>query len=116
MFQVSFGFVQQSMFALRCAERPPSGRASWSQLRSACQMQFGSVIITEFEISPYGSFFRVGEARLGLDTQLGESRRFVAMLLGSASLAQSYLGAPYPFDIADRMVLDRDRLGNLPAL
>ncbi len=71
---------------------------------------------TEFEISPYGSFFRVGEARLGLDTQLGESRRFVAMLLGSASLAQSYLGAPYPFDIADRMVLDRDRLGNLPAL
>ncbi len=38
------------------------------------------------------------------------------MLLGSASLAQSYLGAPYPFDIADRMVLDRDRLGNLPAL
>jgi phage tail-like protein len=71
---------------------------------------------TEFEIRPYGSFFRVGEARLGLDTQLGESRRFASLLLGDASLAQSYLAASYPFDIADRVVLDRDHLGNLPAL
>lgn len=71
---------------------------------------------TEFELKRYWDLFRVGEARLGLDTRLGESGQFTALLLGKAYLADNYLEAPYPFDIADRMVLDRDRLGNLPRL
>jgi phage tail-like protein len=71
---------------------------------------------TGFELKRYWDLFRVGEARLGLDTRLGESSQFIPLLLGSAYLADNYLEAPYPFDIADRMVLDRDRLGNLPRL
>jgi phage tail-like protein len=71
---------------------------------------------TDFEVKRYWDFFRVGEAQLGLDTRLGESSQFIEMLLGSAYLADSYLPAPYPFDIADRWVSDRNRLGDLPPL
>ena len=71
---------------------------------------------TEFDVQRYWDLFRVGEAQLGLDTRLGDSSQFSAMLLGDAYLAESYLEAPYPFDIADRMVSDRDRLGDLPPL
>ena len=69
-----------------------------------------------FELKRYWDLFRVGEARLGLDTQLGESSRFSPLLLGGAYLADAYLAAPYPFDVADRVVADRDRLGELPPL
>jgi hypothetical protein len=71
---------------------------------------------TDFELKRYWDLFRVGEAQLGRDTRLGYSSAFSAMLLGNAYLADSYLEAPYPFDIADRLVSDRNRLGDLPAL
>jgi phage tail-like protein len=71
---------------------------------------------TDFEVKRYWDMFRVGEAQLGLDTRLGESSQFSEMLLGGAYLADSYLPAPYPFDIADRWVSDRNRLGDLPPL
>jgi hypothetical protein len=35
---------------------------------------------------------------------------------GSTSLAAGYLGFPSPFDLADRVVSDLDRVGVLPAL
>jgi phage tail-like protein len=71
---------------------------------------------TAFALKRYWDFFRAGEARLGLDTRLGDSARFVAMLLGAGYLTESYLEPPYPFDIADRLVADRDRLGDMPPL
>lgn len=71
---------------------------------------------TEFDVQRYWDLFRVGEAQLGLDTRLGDSSQFSAMLLGGAYLADSYLEAPYPFDVADRMISDRNRLGDLPPL
>jgi phage tail-like protein len=69
-----------------------------------------------YVIKRYWDMFRVGEARLGLDTRLGHSSRFTPILLGEAYLPDGYLPAPYPFDIEDRLISDRDRLGDLPAL
>jgi hypothetical protein len=68
------------------------------------------------DVRVYWALFRVGEARVGLDTRLGESGAFVPFVLGSTSLPEGYLAARYPFDIADRIVSDRDRLGELPPL
>lgn len=71
---------------------------------------------TAFELKRYWDLFRVGEARLGLDTQLGETSLLGAVVLGEGSLAEGYLEAPYPFAVRDRLVGDRDRLGDLPEL
>jgi hypothetical protein len=66
---------------------------------------------TSFEVKPYWAMFRVGEARLGLDTLLDMGSRFVALLLGQGYLAESYLAAPHPWNVADRIVTDRDAVG-----
>jgi hypothetical protein len=61
----------------------------------------------------------VGQARLGLDTELGKAPVFVPTVPGDPDaglLAASYLGYPRPFDLTDRVVSDRDRVGALPAL
>jgi hypothetical protein len=71
---------------------------------------------TEYEVRRYWDYFRVGEARLGIDTVLGEDARFLPMILGQNALAQGYLAYPPPMNAADRMVLDRDRIGAMPAL
>ena len=55
----------------------------------------------------YWDLFRVGEARLGLDSRLGPAGRFVPFLLGETALAEGALGAAYPedLDLAGRRVL-----------
>ena len=65
---------------------------------------------TNFDVKLYWALFRIGAARVGLDTTLGESSRFVAMVLGREYLAQSYLDHSHPWNVADRSVLGRDRL------
>jgi phage tail-like protein len=62
---------------------------------------------TDFSLKVYYALFRVGEARLGLDTQLGESRYFYPLRLGEGMLPDGYLPALYPFDIQDRYVVGR---------
>lgn len=79
-------------------------------------IQLEKPVHTDFEIKRYWDLFRVGEARLGMDTELSDSLRFTPLRLGAGYLADSYLNAPYPFDIADRVISDRDRLGGFPAL
>jgi hypothetical protein len=69
-----------------------------------------------FEIRSFSGLLVVGEAQLGLDTVVGASPAFAPILLGGTELAAGYLGASHPFEIADRIVSDRDRLGELPAL
>jgi phage tail-like protein len=64
----------------------------------------------EAQIKRYWDQFRVGEARLGLDTRLGLSSRIAAQVLGETFLPHGHLGLPYPFDVADRMVLGRNGL------
>lgn len=71
---------------------------------------------TAFELKRYWDMFRVGEARLGLDTKLGYGGRFVPFEVGKDYLPDGYLEPRYPFNIDDRMVSDRDRMGGLPAL
>jgi phage tail-like protein len=55
----------------------------------------------------YWDVFRVGEARLGLDTRLGPDGRFVPFLLGETALAEGAIGAAYPedHDLAGRRLL-----------
>jgi hypothetical protein len=64
----------------------------------------------------YWDYFRVGEARLGIDTILGEDARFLPIILGQDALSHGYLAYPPPTNAADRLVLDRDRIGGMPAL
>jgi phage tail-like protein len=72
---------------------------------------------TAFELNRYWEFFRVGEARLGHDTRLGESYQFTQQPLGDAYLGDTYLDIPYPVNVTDRLVFNRDDLGhNLPPL
>ena len=71
---------------------------------------------TAFDLKRYWDLFRVGEARLGIDTQIGYSSYVSALVLGDSYLADGYLAAAYPFDIEDRIVSDRDTLGDLPPL
>jgi hypothetical protein len=71
---------------------------------------------TAYEVRRYWDYFRVGEARLGTDTILGEDARFVPMILGEDALSSGYLAYPPPMNARDRAVLDRDHLGAMPAL
>jgi len=71
---------------------------------------------TMYELRSYMNLFLVGAARVGVDTVLGAGARFVPAVLDRTDLARGYLGAAHPFDVYDRVVADRDRLGELPAL
>jgi phage tail-like protein len=65
---------------------------------------------TDYEIKPYWAACRVGEARVGLDTVIGEGSRFVAVVLGRDRLAAGYLSSRPPGDVPDRLVVGRDRV------
>jgi hypothetical protein len=69
---------------------------------------------TGFEVALYYDYFRVGEARLGTDSVLGEESRFVAMVLDRDYLAHGYLAPASPMDAVDRLIADRDHLGLRP--
>lgn len=71
---------------------------------------------TAFELKRYWDLFRVGEARLGLDTRLGKTTLISPVIVGASALSAAYLQAPYPFAVPDRLISDRDRLGDLPEL
>lgn len=65
---------------------------------------------TDFEVKLYWALFQVGSARLGMDTSLGEGSRYVALVLGSNYLGQSYLSESHPWGIDDRRVIGRDQI------
>jgi phage tail-like protein len=71
---------------------------------------------TSYTVRGYYDLFIVGQARLGVDTQLGADPSFSPMVLGQGYLAGTYLGFPHPFELPDRIVIDRDRVGDLPPL
>lgn len=60
---------------------------------------------TLFEVRRYWDYYRVGEARLGLDTILGEASRFTAMILGRDYLAAGFLAADHPFTAKERFII-----------
>jgi phage tail-like protein len=69
-----------------------------------------------FEIRCFSGLLVIGEAQVGVDSVVGESPRFEPIVLDRTDLAAGVLAASHPFEIADRIVADRDRIGELPAL
>ena len=65
---------------------------------------------TRFDVLRFWDYFRVGEARLGLDTELGEEGRFLPIILGRDYLSEGYVEAAHPMNVSERPVIDRDRL------
>jgi phage tail-like protein len=65
---------------------------------------------TAFEVRPYWAAFRVGEARLGHDTVLGEGSRFLAIVLGEHRLAAGHVSGRHPWNVPDRFVVGRERV------
>ena len=65
---------------------------------------------TDYEVKLFWALFQAGSARLGEDTVLGESARYVAIVLGASYLGQGLLGHGQPWNVSERRVLGRDRL------
>lgn len=70
----------------------------------------------DFDLRAYTEGFRVGTARLGLDTLLGDSGAFRPIALGRHVLSDGYLVPAPPMDEPERILLNRDQLGGLPPL
>jgi phage tail-like protein len=73
---------------------------------------------TVFDVKFYWSIFRVGEARLELDTFIEQGSRTPQLLpkliLNQGFVGQSYLAPPVPEDASDRLILGRDSLRDDP--
>jgi phage tail-like protein len=73
---------------------------------------------TVFDVKFYWAIFRVGEARLALDTLIQQGSRapqlLPRMILGQGFVGGSYLAPPVPEDASDRLILGRDALRNDP--
>ena len=75
---------------------------------------------TIYSIKFYWAMFRVGEARLGLDTLLDLGSRSAhwlpPLILGQGYLAESTLATTFPFDISERLVLRRNCTASLSSV
>ena len=73
---------------------------------------------TVFDVKFYWAIFRVGEARLQLDTLIQQGSRapqlLPRMILGQGFLGGGYLAPPVPEDASNRLILGRDPLRNDP--
>ena len=71
---------------------------------------------TVFDVKFYWAMFRIGEARLALDTVLAEGSRAPQLLpelvLDQGFVGESYLGAAVPENACDRFIMGRDPLQN----
>jgi phage tail-like protein len=66
---------------------------------------------TDFSVRLYWAAFCVGQARVGLETVVGPSSRFAAMVLDQSLLAASSLGFVLPWSVRGRVVAGRDQVG-----
>ena len=94
----------------------PSGMSATTEAMVDRLVSLNKPAHTAYTLQGYYDLFIVGQARLGIDTQLGDSPSFTPMVLYQGALAATYLGYPYPADLTDRIVLDRDRVGDLSSL
>lgn len=71
---------------------------------------------TVFDLRFYWAMFRVGEARLALDTVIDQGSRAPQLLpelvLGAGFVGESHLAPPVPENARDRRILGRDLLQN----
>ena len=63
---------------------------------------------TAFDVRLYWGLFRVGEARVGLDTLIGQGSRSVALVLDRGLLGESHLGFVPPWNAADRLIVGQE--------
>ena len=96
-------------------ERPPAERQRLVE-RVTEVVEREKPTHTAFDVRLYWALFRVGEARVGLDTFLGEGSRFTALTLGTGYLGESLLAEDHPWNIHDRRVVNRDLVGGPPPL
>jgi phage tail-like protein len=100
----------------------PVGLAAMPADRLRLRETVGAVVKRErpahaaFDVQLYWALFRVGSARIGQDTALGEGSRFSALVLGAGYLGQSLVGEEHPWSVRDRRVVGRDREGFPPRL
>jgi len=64
-----------------------------------------------FDVQLYWALFRVGTARAGLDTLLGEGSRFTSLVLDAGYIGEGLLGENHPWNVTDRWVSGRDGAG-----
>ncbi|MET0398125.1 MAG: phage tail protein [Longimicrobiaceae bacterium] len=69
---------------------------------------------TVVETRLYWAALRVGEARLGTDTLLGQGSRFTALELGRGELAAGHLAWTEPWNVRGRTVVGRDPVAVRP--
>jgi hypothetical protein len=65
---------------------------------------------TLVDVQPFWAALRVGEARVGLETIVGEGSRYVDLVLGQGRLARSIVPGGDTWRLDDRMVVGRDRV------
>ncbi len=70
---------------------------------------------TSFDLQFYWAMFRLGEARLGSETLIDQGSRDPRLLppfvVGQGHLLEGYLASRHPYNLPDRQILGRDRLG-----
>jgi phage tail-like protein len=70
---------------------------------------------TSFDLQFYWAMFRLGEARLGAETLIDQGSRDPRLMpplnVGQGHLLEGYLAPRHPYNVPDRQVLGRDRLG-----
>ena len=75
---------------------------------------------TAFDVRLFWDMLRIGEARLGFDTLLGEGSRAPALMpsvvLGRDALGAAHLAPSHPFNLPDRIILGRDRVAETATL
>jgi phage tail-like protein len=64
---------------------------------------------TDFDVKMYWAAFRVGQSRVGIESVIGPSSRFAAVLLGQSTLGVSDLDFVVPWSVRGRLVVGRDQ-------
>lgn len=87
----------------------PAARAA-RLARVAALVEIEKPAHTSFEAKFFWALFQVGSARVGMDTVVGESSRFLPLVLDAGYLREGYLPPAHPWTQTDRRVVGRDRL------
>jgi len=66
---------------------------------------------TRFDVKQYFAMFRVGEARLGMETILESGRPLQDVVLGDSYMAEGFLSLPPAWKVPGRFILGRDTSG-----
>lgn len=108
------------MLPVRAAERADPSRRLQRQVLARRVIEAEKPAHTAFEVGFYWALFRVGEARLGHDTVLDQGSRapelMPPVLLGGSHLGEAFLEPGHPWNLPDRVVLGRDRVGGTAPL